>query len=281
MTRDQDDTTPSTGENSRGSPLTLLGGLSGLFVEFDQLPYLLASMKRRSRSTQGIRLWEQILHGGRAWRTDEGLDWLDDLPPFSSGSEPDLRLSTEGAWELAERVGFIESDRLTDSGRKVAAFVDLGRWAHRQLLAPTLAKGVESELVGQGGVPIVPLLRRAVQHLSDTERPWVRLCPGLLPVEVATIAHWARTEVRYAGHLVRDIELNRDLAMHGEGPPDEGDDEYYYEKTTEFYLERPDLLGRVSVSRGEELASARLLVYCGLFEGVPVYPDYMDKFFLV
>ena len=130
MTRDQDDTTPSTGENSPGSPLALLGGLSGLFVEFDQLPYLLASMKRRSRSTQGIRLWEQILHGGRAWRMDEGLDWLDDLPPFSSGSEPDLRLSTEGAWELAERVGFIESDRLSDSGRKVAAFVDLGRWAH-------------------------------------------------------------------------------------------------------------------------------------------------------
>ena len=281
MTRDQDDTTPSTGENSRGSPLTLLGGLSGLFVEFDQLPYLLASMKRRSRSTQGIRLWEQILHGGRAWRMDEGLDWLDDLPPFSSDSEPDLRLSAEGAWRLAERVGFIESDRLTDSGRKVAAFVDLGRWAHRQLLAPTLAKGVESELVGQGGVPIVPLLRRAVQHLSDTERPWVRLCPGLLPVEVATIAHWACTDVPYTGNLVRDIELNRDLAMHEEGAPDEVDDEYYYEKTTEFYLERPDLLGRVSVSYGEELASARLLVYCGLFEGVPVYPEYMDKFFLV
>ena len=286
LTRDQDDTTPSTGENSRGSPLALLGGLSGLFVEFDQLPYLLASLRRRSRGPQGIPLWMNFLHGGRARRKDAGLDWIDDLSPFSSDYAPDLRLSAEGAWELAERVGFIESGRLTESGRKVAAFVDLDLDPadSRLLLVPMLAKGVESALVGQGGVPIVPLLRRAVQHLSDTKRPWARLCPGLLPVEVATIAHWARTDVRYAGHLVRDIELNRDLAMHEEGPPNEKDGEdaeYHYDRTTESYLERPDLLGRVSVSRGEELASARLLVYCGLFEGVPVYPEYMDKFFLV
>ena len=281
ITKNHDENTPNAEGASPGSPLGLIGGFSGLFVEFDQLPHLLASLKRRSRGTQGIRLWEEILHGGRAWRTDAGLDWLDDLPPFSSDSEPDLRLSAEGAWRLAERVGFIELGKLKDSGREAAALVDLDIADSRLLFAPMLAKGVRSKLVGQDGVPLLPLLRRAARRLSGTKRPWARQCPGLLPVEVATIAHWACTDVPYTGNLVRDIELNRDLAMHEDGPPDEKDAEYHYERTTESYLERPDLLGRVSVSRGEELASARLLVYCGLFEGVPVYPEYMDKFFLV
>ena len=272
-------------QNAGGTPpvssTALQGGLSGLFVEFDHLPYLLANLDRPGRSGPD---WPQVLHGIRAWMDELGVEWIDDLPDYPAVLMPSLEAAAEGARQLCERVGFIEAGAMTDSGRKVAALMELGRDTHRQLLAPILATGVESALVGQEGASLVHLLRGAAQRISDARSPWAQQCPGLLPVEVAAIGHWACIDIQRAHALARDIEINRDLAMAEEespSDPEEADAEHTYEATTQFYMEHRDLLGPVSVGRGEILAPARLLAYCGLFEGTPVYAPYMEDFYLV
>ena len=173
---------------------------------------------------------------------------------------------------------------MTDSGRGGAVLTGLDRETCRNLLAPILAKGVESALVGQDGVPLVPLLRDAAQRASNASSPWAQQLPGLLPVEVATIIHWACLDIERAHTLIRDFEGYRDLAMQGEDPLEAGgisaeNAVYTYDATTEFYREHRDLLG-VEVPFVEIFAPAWLLVYSGLFEGVPVCPPYIEPLYL-
>ena len=40
-----------------------------------------------------------------------------------------------------------------------------------------------------------------------------------MPIEVGTIVHWACIDFFHAESLVKDIEINRDVAMHRGGPP--------------------------------------------------------------
>ena len=70
-------------------------------------------------------------------------------------------------------------------------------------------------------------------------------------------------------NLVRDIEFNRDVAMHRVGPPNPNSPaganaKRHFERVSEFYLEHPDLRERVPLTFGEEFALVRLLRYCGL-----------------
>ena len=143
-------------QNADGIPprpaTALQGGLSGLFVEFDHLPYLLADLDRPGLSGPD---WPQVLHSIRAAMEEGDLPWIDDLPAYPTVLMPSLDEAVEGARQLCERVGFIEAGAMTDSGRKVAALVALDRDTHRQLLAPLLATGVESALVGQEGTSLV------------------------------------------------------------------------------------------------------------------------------
>ena len=76
-------------------------------------------------------------------------------------------------------------------------------------------------------------------------------------------------DLNHAYTLVRDIEINRDLAMHRVGPPNPNapageNAERHFERVSEFYLEHPDLRERVPLTFGEEFALVRLLGYCGL-----------------
>ena len=124
---------------------------------------------------------------------------------------------------------------------------------------------------GQGGLPIIPLLRRAAQTLAASTNPWVRTCPGLPPVEVGAIVYWACVDARRAESIVQDIEINRDVAMHLVGPPNHGlsisaNLERHFDRVMEFYTDHPDLGARVPLSFGEELALVRLLGYCGLLQ---------------
>ena len=41
-----------------------------------------------------------------------------------------------------------------------------------------------------------------------------------MPIEVGAIVHWACIDFFHAESLVKDIEINRDVAMHRGGPPD-------------------------------------------------------------
>ena len=264
MTMDREESAPNAGGISSVPTLALRSGLSGEFIDFGNLPRLLADMEPASGRKTIVARWAAIL---KATGTHElGID------PYlhSSFDEPAWNLAAEGAWRFAERMGFIASGRLTDSGHKVAAIMKLNPFAgYRTPLAPILAESVQSALVGQGGLPIVPLLRRATQALAASENLWVRECPGLLPVEVGAIVHWACVDIERARILVRDIGINRDLAMRWGGPPDAGSYDNASKlssRVSDFYLNHSDLGQRVPFSSGEELALARLLVYCGLFE---------------
>ncbi len=97
-------------------------------------------------------------------------------------------LAAEGAWRLAERMGFIAASQLTDSGRTVAGFADLDTADLRKALAPRIASGVESALIGQDGTPIVSILRQAANRLTATMNLWARECPGLVPAEVGRLS---------------------------------------------------------------------------------------------
>ena len=243
--------------------LALRGGLSGLFVDFDHLPALLADNDPAGIRHVTIARWSVLLAAA-------GFDGRHIDPDEFPTPQPSATLAAEGAWRLAECMGFIETGLLTDSGRDVAALADLDAASRYKALAPMLAVGIESALVGQGGVPIVPLLRRAAQCLTATRNLWARECPGLVPVEIGAIVHWACVDVQRAQILVGDIEINRDLTMRRVGTPDPdapagANAERHFERIVEFYLEHPDLGGRVRLSFGEELALARLLAYCGLF----------------
>ena len=246
--------------------LALRGGLSGLFVDFDHLPALLTDMDPPGTRAESVARWSALLEsaGFEAGHIDP-----EEYPVL----RPQAILAAEGAWRLAERMGFIEVDLLTEYGREAAGFADLDAADIRKTLPPMLAKGVESALVGQDGIPIVPLLRQAANRLAETTNLWARECPGLVPAEVGAIVHWACVDAGRAGVLVRDIEINRDVAMHRFSPPDPdaplgANAAHHFERVSEFYLEHPHLGERVPLSFGEELALARLLWYCGLFRTV-------------
>ena len=245
--------------------IALRGGLSGLFVDFDHLPALLADMCTAGGRQETVSRWSALLEsmGFDARHIDP-----EEYPVLRSPAV----LAAEGAWRLAERMGFIEVDLFTEYGREVAGFAGLDTADVRKTLAPMLAQGVESALVGQDGIPIVPLLRRAADRLAETTNLWARECPGLVPAEVGAIVHWACVDAGRAGVLVRDIEINRDVAMHRFGPPDPdaplgANAVRHFERVSEFYLEHPHLGERVPLSFGEETALTRLLGYCGLFQG--------------
>ena len=107
--------------------------------------------------------------------------------------------------------------------------------------------------------------------------------PALLPVEVAAIVHWACFIIERPQALAGELETNRETAISKESPPDAGevDAEYLHEATTEFYRENGGPVGPVTARLDEFLSPARLLAYCRLFEGVPVYAPYMERFYLV
>ena len=262
--------TPDAGGTSSVPTLALRGGLSGLFVDFDLLPDLFAGLDQSSERTAAVALWSAFLEAS-------GFDSRAIDPHEFPVEQPAATLAADGAWWLAERLGFIASGTLTDLGREVAAFAELDSASRRESLAPVLAKGVESVLLGQDGLPIIPLLRRAAERLAASTNLWARECPGLVPVEVGAIVYWACVDAQRAHILVRDIEINRDVAMHRVGPPDPdapagANAERHFDRILEFYLEHPDLGQRVTLSFGEEIAMARLLGYCGLFRGEPLGP---------
>ena len=154
----------------------------------------------------------------------------------------------------------------------MATLGEAGSQRVRSALPPLLAAAVAKQLIGEDAVPILPLLPRGAQALAETTNLWARECPGLIPIEVGAIVYWACIQVARAEHLLDNIVSWRDVAMHRYGAPDPkappgANATLHFDVVSEFYVSHPWLAGRVSTSFGEDLATCRLLVYCGLFEG--------------
>ena len=250
--------------------LALRGGLSGEFVDFRLLPALLADFDGLLPSA-AIGRWVELLvvRGFDARHIDPDADRLA------------AEVAAEGAWRLADRTGLIAEGRMTGAGRAVAALAERDPAESRESLAVLLRPRVEAALAGQGGAPILPLLKRAAQSLAASTNLWVRVCPALMPVEVGAIVHWACIDLAHAEALVKDIEINRDVAMHRVGIPPDPDAppganlERHCERVLEFYSEHPRLGARVPFSFGEELALVKLVGLCGLMREVLVGPGHI------
>ena len=249
-------------------PVAMRGGPSGVFVDFDLLADLLA--KATDGRAETIAAWSALLTAGGF--ENEHLD-ADAVPD----DQDEADRTAADAWRFAERMGLIGPDGPTADGRGAGALTRLGRERRREALVPLLAARVDADLRGQGGISIVDLLRRAARSLAETGHVWARECPGLVPVEVGAITHWARVNPPRADKLVTDIVSWRDVAMHRYQAPDPAAEvgshaQLHYERISEFYLEHPWLAGKVPLSYGEELALARLLGWCGLLREIAPGP---------
>ena len=157
-----------------------------------------------------------------------------------------------------------------------------GREACRNVLAPILAKGVETALVGPDDVPpLILLLRDGVEVAQrGGYSPFTEYLPGLLSAEAAAIIHYGCINIVNASILVADIEPSRDFAFDVQDLPDGAEEitKFIYEQTTIYCMYE---LMALEVPRAELYASARLLAYSGLFESVSVFPPATEPFYLV
>ena len=240
--------------------LALRGGLCGEFVDFSLMPDLLGQLDPIHPTARWADLLDEWGFDSRHMDNPEGGR------TFSN-------IAAEGAWRLANRIGLVRDGRTTEAGQAITALAGIDAEARQEALAPLLRPGVESALAGQGARPILPLLERAAQALAASTNLWVRVCPALMPVEVGAIVHWACIDLRHAESLAKDIEINRDVAMHRGGAPDpdvsiEANRERHFERVMEFYTDQPGLGGRVPFSFGEELALVKLIGYCWRLSGM-------------
>ena len=246
--------------------VAMRGGLCGVFLDFDLLPRLLARAETAGGRANTVADWSALLD--QAGFKESHID-PDELPAGMSSADR----AAADAWRFAERIGLVDPGGPTADGRETAALAEMDREQRHEVLAPMLAERVERRLRGQGNVSIVDLLRRAAGRLEKTTNLWAHECPGLIPVEVGAIVHWASVNARRAIELVDNIVSWRDVAMHRHpapvpSVPTGAHAQLHLERVSEFYGEHPWLGERVPWSLGEDLALCGLLVYCGLFRGV-------------
>ena len=250
---------------SNEPPIGIRGGPSGVFVDFDLLPDLMArSVQTRTRE-RTIESWTTHLEA-----VGFGARHIDpDCVPESLSLAAML---ASDAWPFAERMGLIDANGPTPTGVKVAMLNDCDEPIREERFRDELREGLEANLLGRGGVSILDMLRTAANTLWTSENLWARTCPGLLPIEVGAIVHWARTDPQRAIELVEKIETWRDVAMHSvHRPPSstasrEANAERHFDAVLKFYLERHWLAEDEPSSFAEEHALAKLLVRCGLFK---------------
>ena len=248
---------------SNEPPIGVRGGPSGVFVDFDLLPYLMTTCVRSREDT--IESWMIHLEavGFEARRIDP-----DSVPePLSLAA-----MLASDAWRFAERMGLIDADGPTAKGVRVALLIECDERHREERLRDVLRKGLKANLQGRGGVSILDLLRAAANTLWESKNLWARTCPGLLPIEVGAIVHWARVNPSRAVELVDSIEKWRDVAMHPFAlPPNPAKSlaanaEKHFDAVISFYQEHPWLAEHTPSSFGEELALVKLLGHCGPLE---------------
>ena len=234
-----------------------------MFVDFELLPDLMMRSVRSREDT--IESWTTHLEAA-------GFDARHIDPESVPGSLSLAAMLASDAWRFAERMGLIDVDGPTAGGVQVAMLIECDERHREERLRRVLRGGLEANLLGRGGVSILDILRTAANTLWTSENLWARTCPGLLPIEVGAIVHWARVNPSRAVELVEKIETWRDVAMHSVNRPPsstasrEANAERHFDAVLKFYLEHHWLAEDVPSSFAEDLALAKLLGYSRLFE---------------
>lgn len=243
--------------------LTFRRRLSGVFVDFDLLPDLLslaaAGNLSREEATED---WSRHLfqHGISHAHIDQDVSDSGDV----------LVAVSADAWRFCERMGLIGTDGVTPEGRRLVAMAASGKGTDlREAISGVLRRGVVREMAAQGETDALPFLRAGARKLASTTNLWARCCPGLIPVEVTSMIHWASVDAERVQRLLSDLVTWRDVAMHAYEDPDECAEpglnaDRHFEAVSAFYLSHPWLAERVPLSFAEEVATCRLLAYCGL-----------------
>ena len=246
------------GGQSKRPSVALRRGPSGFFVDFDLLPALLRKADKLSGREQVQACWAELLA-----ETGYSSDFQ-----RNDGDTPDAVAGlASDAWRFANLMGLLTDGGLTSAGRLVAdGAVELSQ---------ALTQGIEKHLVGQGGIEILPLLQSGAATLAKTDDVWARHCPGLLPIEMGAIIHWACVNERKCSNVMDNLVTWRDVAMHRRGEPDPRLNDHenavvHYNTVVDFYLSHPWLAEHTPMSYGEELAMAKLMDFAGLLVERPL-----------
>ena len=247
--------------------LSLRHGLSGQFAEFDLLPQLLAAATKTSGSREEVTAVWSVQIGSHGYPHDR-------IGEAGSAAEAGARSVAADAWRFSERMGLIGAAGLTPEGVRASALADSSISGEpRRVMAAVLARGVSRQLRDHGQIEGLPLLRAGARTLAATTNLWACECPGLIPVEVGSLLHWASVDATRAQRLLRSLVKLRDVAMHRyEAPAPDAEPGHnaalHFDTVSAFYLSHPWLAERVPMSWDEELATCRLLAYCGLLRMV-------------
>ena len=196
-----------SGQPSDAPLIGVRGGPSGVFVDFDLLPDLMMrSVQARTREGT-IESWTAHLEA-------VGFEVLHIDPECVPESLSLAAMLVSDAWRFSERMGLIGVDGPTPGGVQVAMLTECDEQHREERLRKVLREGLEANLLGRSGASILDLLRAAANTLWESKNLWARTCPGLLPIEVGAIVHWARTDPQRAVELVEKVETWRDVAMH-------------------------------------------------------------------
>ena len=155
--------------------------------------------------------------------------------PLSRRAWPQTPGVSFSAWDCSTWMG---SRTQAEKSRPSRPGICPGALKHLCRYWPRAWKG---SCAAEGGFDTLGLLREAAGKLARTTNLWACVIPGLLPVEIAAIVHWARVEPQRAIDLVDNIESWRDVPMHkAGGPPDpsvpmEVHVERHVESVYEFY----------------------------------------------
>ena len=80
-----------------------------------------------------------------------------------------------------------------------------------QTVTRILGKLITDHYLGEDGIPIVPLLQKGAQVLSETTHLWAIHCPGLLLIEMDALIYHACVNAEYAQQLADQLDF---LAGH-------------------------------------------------------------------
>ena len=157
-------------------------GLMAAFAEFSLLPELLASVPS-APATDPPDSWRTILdsHG---YNVDHMED--DERSPGTGLTE----FMVGDAWALLNRLGLVDGDGLTQTGRALAGLDSTER--SNAALYATLGDAVRTTFRGNDGVPLVDLLLHEARRVQAGEADGgAGYCPGLLLAEVITLIEHA------------------------------------------------------------------------------------------
>ena len=242
-------------------------GLVRAFTDFHLLPDLLAcAVQVNCEPSATLRDWTHYLsvHVQNVRHMDPN-----DVPTGAAR----YRFLAQDVWHLANRLHLLTPNGISAAAQPLAAIATTPMAerteGQNQTVTRILGKLITDHYLGEDGIPIVPLLQKGAQVLSETTHLWAIHCPGLLLIEMDALIYHACVNAEYAQQLADQLISWRDTPMHPVGFPNpyqplEPNSRTHYEHVTDFYTEHTWLAERSDMTFTEQYATAMLLITSGL-----------------